>query len=142
MIFMNHIISWFELREILNLLSLISSAALLLFLPPEYIRLRDNHEFQHRILISFRRIAGGSHNLTRIDLPLHVITVKTAQIIIPQILCKTLRPSPGRGQKHNPVAASLQPLQVPCQKLKTVVVRIDALCLYAVRLSDMKHAAF
>ena len=82
-VFMDHIIAGLELREILDLLSLILPAALFLFFPSEDVRLRDDHKFQHGILVPLRRIAAGNHDLPRLYGPLHIIAVKAAQVIIP-----------------------------------------------------------
>ena len=92
---MDHIVSRLELGKILDLLSLICAAAPLLFLlPAEDIGFRDDDKLQHGILVSFRHISTGHHDLPGIDLTLHVLAVETAQVIVSQILRQTLCPCP------------------------------------------------
>ena len=95
MILMDYIISGLEFCKVLDPLSLVCTAPFLLFLfSSEDIRLRDHDELQHGILISFRHISAGHHDLSRIDLTLHILAVEAAQVIVSQILCQTLRPCP------------------------------------------------
>jgi len=82
MIFVNNVISGFQLGKILNPLTFILFAFFLFLFSSENIRLRNNDKFKHRILIPFWRIAVRCHDLARFYFPLHIFTVKTAQIIV------------------------------------------------------------
>ena len=140
-IFMDHIVAGLKFGKILDLLSLIFLSAFLLFLSSKDIRLRDDHELQHGILVPLRHIPVCHHDLSGIHLTFHIFAVETAKIVIPQIFCKTFCPCSGSGKQDNPVSAPFQALQIPGEQLKTVIVRVYSFCLYTIDFPYMEQTA-
>ena len=92
MVFMDHIVSHLQLGEALDLPALVGAALLFLLYLPENVCLRDDLELQQRVLVPLPHVAVGGHDLPRLHLPVHLVAVKAAQIVVPQILRQALCP--------------------------------------------------
>ena len=112
------------------------------FFPTENIRLRNDHEFQHRVFVPLCYMPITDENFPLLNFPVGIFTVKTAQIIVPQIFRKTLRACPRSGEQHDPVAASFQTLQISRKHFEAVIIRVDAFRLDRIRFPQMKVPAF
>ena len=131
MSFMNYKISNGKLCKILNALSIIILFLFSLFLlMAKNIRFCHDHKLGQGILKSLFRMAIDHHDLSRLNLPVIILTVKSRKLLFLKVLCQTLCPGPGTGKKRNPVSLSFVLFQILCQKLKAAVIRIYRLSLY------------
>ena len=93
---MYDIIPDLQLSEIADFRALIAlNFPLFLFGRTKNIPLRNDREFQHRIFKALFHMSVKKLCLARQNLPVRVFTVKSAQLLLPQIGCQTLRPRPG-----------------------------------------------
>ena len=131
MSFMNYKISNRKFCKILNALSIIILFLFSLFLlMAENIRFCHDHKLGQGILKSLFRMAIDHHDLSRLNLPVIILTVESRKLVFLKVLCQTLCPGPGAGKKRNPVSLSFVLFQILCQKLKAAVIRIYRLGLY------------
>ena len=82
------------------------------------------------------------HDLPRIHFTFLILAVKTAQIIIPQILCQTFCPCSGPRNQNRPVSVPFQSFEILCQHLKAAVIRVNAFCLDSKPLFHKKWLTF
>ena len=126
MLLMNHKIPDRKLCKILDTLSVIILflLSLLLFLTKN-IRLCHHCKFDQWIFKAFFRMTINHHDLTRQNLPVIILPVKSSQSFFLEILRQSFSSGTGTGEQCDLVSLFLILVKILYQKFKATVIRTD-----------------